>query len=218
MLLTVFAQNKILFLSLSVFFLGFLVGLLNRPILCVHNVDNDSFVKRPISQSQSHIDDCKKPLSHISETYCGIADTVDNSQTFVHTNYFNKIQRSVLSTVFGMLHHPSCPVTAELILTQSDDWKDDYSLCDSVYAVRSPVRDDHPNKCYAVMRASPVYLSGVRSSSNNTLPLQVVAKPYATNGICHRTGSIEWPQILSDQYQVCFPVPYHRHTNFIFSL
>jgi hypothetical protein len=82
--------------------------------------------------------------------------------------------------VFSTLHHASCPVTEELILTQESLWKNDFSHCNSVYVLRSAVRTDQPQKCIGIFRSPD----------------------YTVTGLSHRNGSINWPQILTNQYQV----------------
>lgn len=114
---------------------------------------------------------------------------VTSTATHVHSHYFRTISKSALSTVFGMLHHPSCPSEGELILTSSDQWSDDYSVCTEVYAVRAATRTDHPNKCIAVMRTDGEGLDGPH---------------YSLTGINHRYGSIEYPSKISDAYQVSY--------------
>lgn len=120
-------------------------------------------------------------------------DSVDThtdptTNTFVHMVTGN----IAFNYVFSMIHHPSSPVETELILTQQSSWKDDFSLCREVFAVRSPVRTDHPNRCVAVARVTAY------TNSNNS-----VRYASATN-VNHRLGVMEWPQKLSSQYQVRF--------------
>lgn len=163
--------------------LGFFIGRYYREILCIRSFETSAETDPNLSQpcpGGSHME--------VDGMKC-IPPTIDNSMTFVHTNHFRTIDNSVLNTVFKMLHHPSCPDTAETVLTTSEEWNNDFSVCQTVYAVRSPVREDHPNKCYAVYRAP--------ASDKSQLY-------HSTTGICHRTGSIEWPQVLTDQYQVIF--------------
>ena len=106
----------------------------------------------------------------------------------------------VLKDVFGYLHHPSCPTQADLVLTSqpvggagADGGADggvdggvfakDFSQCRSVFAMRSGSRDDQPCKCVGVVRVPP-YEGHVSEMS-----------------VMHRTGHIDWPQVLTDQYQ-----------------
>lgn len=94
----------------------------------------------------------------------------------------------VLKDVFSYLHHPSCPTHADLVLTSrpvSDDgtFSKDFSQCQSVFAVRSGSRDDQPCKCVGVVRVPP------REGHVSEM------------SIMHRTGHIDWPQVLTDQYQ-----------------
>jgi hypothetical protein len=173
---------------------GYYLGYSSRGIMCIHNIN--TFIQNEVLSNptvwlvdQLKSVSCKQgAVTTYGKYQCNIP-SLDNSKTIVHNNIFEDIEKSVLTTVFGMLHHPSCPDTAEVVLTQSEDWKSDFSTCQTVYAVRSPVREDHPNKCYAVVRL-PTATETSRSYY------------HSTTGICHRTGSIEWPQKLSDQYQV----------------
>lgn len=105
--------------------------------------------------------------------------------TFVHSNTGEK--DAVLQTVFSMIHHASCPVDTELILTSRSDWGESphFSTCDYMYATRSPVRLDQDNRCMAVARIDNRY------------------EQYTSyTDVGHRTGIMTWPQKLKDQYQV----------------
>ena len=153
-----------------------------------------SYFRRPV-----HADDSCPP-------------TVDPSllHTHIHKNKYRRLEMEgmglhadgALKDVFGYLHHPSCPVYAEPILASSAmyypnssahrgspsvndgvTFLSDFSTCDSVYAMRSGSRDDQPCKCVAVVRVPP----GEGHVSEMS--------------ITHRTGHIDWPQVLTDQYQ-----------------
>lgn len=82
----------------------------------------------------------------------------------------------------------------EFLITFSDSpLKEDLAMCQKFYMQRSAVRDDQPNKCIAVVRV------------DGNLP-----NPYA---VSHRIGHIDWPQVLTDQYQEDYikSISYQRH-------
>ena len=106
--------------------------------------------------------------------------------TFVHSNTGAK--DAVLQTVFSMIHHASCPVETELILTSQSSWgaSPQFSTCDYMYATRSPVRMDQDNRCLAVVRVDNRY------------------EQYSSfTDVGNRIGIMTWPQKLKNQYQVC---------------
>ena len=143
-----------LFVTVVSLFIGYRLGLLQRQKSC-QTVPLQAFSK----SSQT------RPISAV----------------FVHNN--DDPRKQVLATVFSMMHHASIPVDAQVVLTQqSHPWQNDFSVCDSVYATRTSVRTDHPNRCQAVVRLPKKYRS--------------------YNDISHRLGSTTWPQVLKDQYQV----------------
>ena len=167
-------KKHILFVVVSfiAFFIGFKIGYVKRDVTshCIHS----------LHQRTSRID---PTLMEPCGGHCNRASSVDdNSNTFLHNNYFEDLKFSALTTVFGMIHHASCPSTGELVLTTSDTWANDYSHCKEVYAVRAAVRKDHPNKCIGVMRAPNGYFS--------------------TTNINHRSGAIEYPAKIANAYQV----------------
>lgn len=105
--------------------------------------------------------------------------------TFVHSNTGAK--DAVLQTVFSMIHHASCPVETELILTSRSSWGSSphFTTCDYMYATRSPVRMDQDNRCLAVVRVDNKF------------------DQYSSyTDVGHRTGIMTWPQKLTNQYQV----------------
>ena len=145
----------------------------------------------PPSSSASH-SYFYRPV-HTDET-CAQTTSLDES-SFVYKNPYRRLvldgqglhADGVLKDVFGYLHHPSCPTYADLVLTSEpldgSELKGDFSQCKSVFAVRSGSRDDQPCKCVGVVRVPP-YEGHVSEMS-----------------IMHRTGHIDWPQVLTDQYQ-----------------
>ena len=142
-----------LFVTIASLLIGYRLGLLKRQQSC-QTVPPQAFSK----SSQT------RPISPV----------------FVHNN--DDPHKQVLATVFSMMHHASIPVNAQVVLSQSHAWQNDFSVCDSVYATRTSVRTDHPNRCQAVVRLPEKYRS--------------------YNDISHRLGSTTWPQVLKDQYQV----------------
>ena len=142
-----------LFVTVASLFIGYRLGLLKRQQSC-QTVPPQAFSK----SSQT------RPISSV----------------FVHNN--DDPHKQVLATVFSMMHHASIPVESQVVLTQGLAWQNDFSVCDSVYATRTSVRTDHPNRCQAVVRLPEKYRS--------------------YNDISHRLGSTTWPQVLKDQYQV----------------
>jgi len=145
----------------------------------------------PPSSSASH-SYFYRPV-HTDET-CAQTESLDES-SFVYKNPYRRLvldgqglhADGVLKDVFGYLHHPSCPTYADLVLTSEPldggELKGDFSQCKSVFAVRSGSRDDQPCKCVGVVRVPP--FEGHVSEMS----------------IMHRTGHIDWPQVLTDQYQ-----------------
>lgn len=140
----------------------------------------NSYFRRPV-----HADDSCPPTADPAQL-----------QTHIHKNKYRRLELEgmglhadgALKDVFGYLHHPSCPVYAEPVLVSADpgdapDFSSDFSSCESVYAMRSGSRDDQPCKCVAVVRVPP----GEGHVSEMS--------------IMHRTGHIDWPQVLTDQYQ-----------------
>lgn len=140
----------------------------------------NSYFRRPV-----HADDSCPPTADPAQL-----------QTRIHKNNYRRLELEgmglhadgALKDVFGYLHHPSCPVYAEPVLVSGDpsqaaDFSSDFSSCESVYAMRSGSRDDQPCKCVAVVRVPP----GEGHVSEMS--------------IMHRTGHIDWPQVLTDQYQ-----------------
>jgi len=122
--------------------------------------------------------------------------------SYIYKNVYRRLRTDglglqadgVLKDVFGYLHHPSCPTRADLVLTSlpvtslsdgslSKDLDHDFSQCKTVFAMRSGSRDDQPCKCVGVVRVPP-YEGNV-----------------AEVAVMHRTGHIDWPQVLTDQYQ-----------------
>ena len=111
-----------------------------------------------------------------------VAPSVLSNSTFIHKFSYSDAP-SVLNSVFKYLHHPSCPSQGEVVLSQEAHFLPDFSTCTSVYAMRSGARVDQPTKCLAVIRAPEG------------------GGHYSPTAISHRTGHIDWPQVLTDQYQ-----------------
>lgn len=144
---------------------------------------SNSYFHRPV-----HSDDTCPPTS------------TSSASSFIYKNPYLRLQKDgqglhadgVLKDVFGYLHHPSCPTHADLVLTsqpisslgaESEPFPADFTSCQSVYAIRSGSRDDQPCKCIGIVRVPP---------NEGHVSLQ---------SIMHRTGHIDWPQVLTDQYQ-----------------
>jgi hypothetical protein len=152
-------------LSIIVFVMGYYLGTLDKiPISCIPHDFWDNLHQKTIKNSNFAKN--KK---------------IEFKSTFVHSNQ----NHPTLQHVFAMIHHASCPVDTELILTAQSEWNNDYSRCEAMYATRSPVREDQTNRCLAVGRVN---------NSNSQL--------ISYTDISHRLGVMTWPQKLTDQYQV----------------
>lgn len=165
-----------IFITAVVFFFGYRIGVHHRPKGPCH----PSAVAGHYAAEM--LANCECPIAGIAEDH-----------TYIHTN---DIKDSALTRVFHMLHHASDPSDGEVILTQSAEWKSDFSTCETVYAVRSPTRVDHPNKCVAIVRAA-------HTSQG---------PHYSPGALSHRNGSIDWPQVLTNQYQDDVVHAYSRET------
>lgn len=98
--------------------------------------------------------------------------------------------QSVLTSVLDMIHHPASAVQAETILTTHSEFQPNFASCERVLTLRSPVRTDHPNRCIAIARV------------HNEINANSTYSPLTH--VNHRLGDMEWPQVLSNQYQVRF--------------
>ena len=99
-------------------------------------------------------------------------------------------EESVLTHVFNMIHHPTSAVKAEAIVTSNSNWNSKLSSsCSKVLVDRSPVRVDQANRCVVIAR--------VHNDKQNNLTYK------SLTNINHRLGEMTWPQVLTDQYQVC---------------
>ena len=123
-----------------------------------------------------------------------------NENTFLHKV---PTEDSVLTDVFSYLHHPSCPSRGELVLTYTNEFvqKSNFSSCSSVYMLRAAVRTDQPNKCVAVVRAENMFNDDDEDGIEGSSKKREGGTPWNLRALSHRTGSIDWPQVLSDQYQ-----------------
>jgi hypothetical protein len=121
-----------------------------------------------------------------------------NIKPLIETTYLhvNDEITSVLTGPLSDFHHPSSAVGDHLVLTFNGEFKSDWSTCQSVYMNRAATRVDQPSKCLAFVRTTPY-------DNENSL-----YNYYNPQDITHRSGHIDWPQVLTDQYQEDWMKPY----------
>lgn len=147
---------------------------------------------------------------------CPVSEEMDLK--FSTQLFHNPIHISTEKFIFNYLHHPSNPVRGELMLTfnlKDKKWKDNLQQCQTVYMQRAAVRVDQPNKCIGVVRVvDPKYDDQTKILPANTRYHKSVVNPHA---ISHRTGSIDWPQVLTNQYQEDYikKISYRDHHLFL---
>lgn len=175
-------------LTFLAFVMGYRVGMRNQlPNICIPDGfwENINKINAEYTSSKSVRTGQNQPSDQ--KNGGSLQQQVEFESTFVHSNS----QVPTLQSVFSMIHHASCPVRTELILTQRPQWNDDFSMCDIMYATRSPVREDQTNRCMAVAR-----IENENDDSGNS-----IIRYTSLTDVSHRLGIMTWPQKLTNQYQ-----------------
>ena len=95
----------------------------------------------------------------------------------IHMN----VDEKVLDVAFDMLFHTESPAVAEVFISNNLSWKSLHS-CESIYHIRTAIRsDEDPSTCLALAHVPRIYAARTMNM--------------------YRFGHVNYPQILTNQYQ-----------------
>lgn len=165
-----------------------------RSLYSNNNIVNNNIIENNMNNDCNDNSNSNSNTLNNNEDICPYSNikSVDET-TYLHVNYESS---SVLTGPLSDFHHPSSDGGDHLVMTYNGEFKSDWSTCKSVYMNRAATRTDQPSKCLAFVRTKPY---DDENSINNF---------YNPQDITHRIGHIDWPQVLTDQYQEDWMKPY----------
>ena len=215
--MVVISINRIIIILVTLiisFYIGFLQGR-NEYVLsylqkCIINPAVPESVKpqlrNKIARNIHSIPCPPKIVSSITDNDPPIAKTCPPSvveHLVMNAHLLKNIEESVVYDIFGALHHPS-PINnlkAEIILSNNNGHYSNISDCSEIYLTRSGSRPNMPNKCVAVVTASPSDVSPVRISHRIGTQAGMTDR-YAADMHADHTDKHDMPQAFMQDRQV----------------